>query len=405
MSSDTESTAAAIVATFDSLYTSRYCGLAASVLFIFDTFITFDREVACFWAQKRIGGGSLLFFANKWISMTVYGMSVVAFATFSSDKVSIPSPSMANLTATIRGSWSVERLIQFEICIIEVCSCSVFSIAFQAFSILQFVPGAAFSALRAFVLSRSKLLGVLVLALSLAPVGANLVLYGYQYSGENFPPFGCLTAYNAPPALNLRLASNLCNGTRSSLELPHSGVHLSSTTHRCRRCTHLHHLVKAEELGLQRTQGYATVHETLAAGYTLLRWNHIFCQSIRLECPPPRPFGECNAGSDPEASLVTVFTAPITAILISRFLLELQEAHQMVVKLDANDTLHSSRNPQDSAPSFISSLGGFVNPALSGSSDDNEGFDLQVRSPPQATGEEEGGAQTEETAASLIPSA
>lgn len=33
----------------------------------------------------------------------------------------------------------------------------------------------AFSALRAFVLSRSKPLGVLVLALSLAPVGANLV--------------------------------------------------------------------------------------------------------------------------------------------------------------------------------------------------------------------------------------
>ncbi len=32
-----------------------------------------------------------------------------------------------------------------------------------------------FSALRAFVLSRSKLLGVLVLALSLVPVGANLV--------------------------------------------------------------------------------------------------------------------------------------------------------------------------------------------------------------------------------------
>ncbi|RDX40349.1 hypothetical protein OH76DRAFT_1490356 [Lentinus brumalis] len=366
MSSDTESTAAAIVATFDSLYTSRYCGLAASVLFMFDTFITFDREVACFWAQKRIGGGSLLFFANKWISMTVYGMSVVAFATFSSDK-------------------SVERLIQFGKCIIEVCSCSVFSIAFQAFSILQFVPGAVFSALRAFVLSRSKLLGVLVLALSLAPIGANLVLYGYQYSGENFPPFGCLTAYNAPPALNLRLVA--WQSVQWHTLIPGTSAQWS------------------EELGLQRTQGYATVHETLAAGYTLLRWNHIFCQSIRLECPPPRPFGDCNAGSDPEASLVTVFTAPITAILISRFLLELQEAHQMVVKLDANDTLHSSRNPQDSAPSFISSLGGFVNPALSGSSDDNEGFDLQVRSPPQATGEEEGGAQTEETAASLIPSA
>ncbi|KAI0694553.1 hypothetical protein C8T65DRAFT_666534, partial [Cerioporus squamosus] len=51
-------------------------------------------------------------------------------------------------------------------------SCSLFSIAIQAMLILQFIPGAAFSALRAYVLSRSKLLGLLVFSLSLAPVGA-----------------------------------------------------------------------------------------------------------------------------------------------------------------------------------------------------------------------------------------
>ncbi len=44
---------------------------------------------------------------------------------------------------------------------------------------------AAFSALRAFVLSRSKLLGILVFALSLAPVGANLV--SDSYSGFLIP--------------------------------------------------------------------------------------------------------------------------------------------------------------------------------------------------------------------------
>lgn len=37
-----------------------------------------------------------------------------------------------------------------------------------------------FSALRAYVLSRSKILGVAVLALSLAPVGANLVSVSTQ---------------------------------------------------------------------------------------------------------------------------------------------------------------------------------------------------------------------------------
>ncbi|RDX54079.1 hypothetical protein OH76DRAFT_1398374 [Lentinus brumalis] len=39
---------------------------------------------------------------------------------------------------------------------------------------------------------------------------------------------------------------------------------------------------------------------------------------------------------------------------ISRFLLELQEANQMVVRLDPDDPLHSSRNPYDSTPSFVS---------------------------------------------------
>ncbi len=74
------------------------------------------------------------------------------------------------------------------------CSCSILQNTVVAFEILQFVPGAGescrascsrfrfsdssrqvFSALRAYVLSRSKLLGVFILALSLAPVGANLV--------------------------------------------------------------------------------------------------------------------------------------------------------------------------------------------------------------------------------------
>ncbi len=79
----------------------------------------------------------------------------------------------------------------------------------------------------------------------------------------------------------------------------------------------------------------------------------------------------------------------ITAILISRFLLELQEANHTVVKLDANDPLHSSRNAWDSTPSFISSLGGFINPNHWAQSDDDGSIELQVRSPSEALGEKE----------------
>ncbi len=78
----------------------------------------------------------------------------------------------------------------------------------------------------------------------------------------------------------------------------------------------------------------------------------------------------------------------ITAILVSRFLLELQEANHTVVKLDADDPLHSSRNPWDSTPSFISSLGGFINPSCSAQSDDDDGIELQDHSTSEALGEE-----------------
>ena len=51
-------------------------------------------------------------------------------------------------------------------------------------------------------------------------------------------------------------------------------------------------------------------------------------------------------------------------LLISHFLLDLQEADRSVLKLDPNDPLHSSRDPYDSTPSFISSIGAFISPHL-----------------------------------------
>ncbi|KAI0704179.1 hypothetical protein C8T65DRAFT_784957, partial [Cerioporus squamosus] len=138
----------------------------AIVVLIFDSFITFDQDVACFWNTKWTGA-SLLFFTNRWISITVYVMTLCGMT-------------------------------------VDVRSCSSFGQATYAISILQFVPGAVFSALRAFVLSRSKPIGFIVLALSLVPVGANLVKYGQHLSGENFPPFGCLETDSISVALNFR---------------------------------------------------------------------------------------------------------------------------------------------------------------------------------------------------------
>ncbi len=99
----------------------------------------------------------------------------------------------------------------------------------------------------------------------------------------------------------------------------------------------------------------------------------------------------------------------ITAILISRFLLELQEANQVVVRLDPGDPLHSSRHPYDSTPmaTLISSLGGFVNPALNevrSEDHDDDGCELQIRSRLEH-GEEDREVLAESCQAAASPSA
>ncbi|RDX49202.1 hypothetical protein OH76DRAFT_562518 [Lentinus brumalis] len=183
--------AAASVALFDALYTAGYCGLAATIVFFYDAFVTFDREVSCVWTAKWTGG-SFLFIANKWISMLYYIVALVTSATFPSNKLFLIRYGAGGDSDTAVLSW-------------------------------------VFSALRAFVLSKSKLVGILVLALSLAPVGANMVKFGYQVSGENISPFGCLGTDNETEALTTRR------------------IHISSAAHSCRHITRLHHLGKYKQ--------------------------------------------------------------------------------------------------------------------------------------------------------------
>ncbi|RDX49166.1 hypothetical protein OH76DRAFT_1483375 [Lentinus brumalis] len=335
MSSDPDS-AAATVAIFDALYTGNYCAVAGAVLFIFDTLLTFDREVAYFWTAKRVGGASLLFFANKWISMTVCVMVLVGFASPPSDVVS-----------SLIWSHGKSDLNQ---------SCSLFVIARRAMVTLQYVPGAAFSALRTYVLSRSKPLGLFVAVVTLAPAGANLDHEVVIISRAPLIAADMILIYITWATLSGWTAlTNIQQSKRPKLSdvLFRGGV--------------IYFVI-----------------------LFLLNVLHLVFSATSL------------ASDDGTASFITEFTAPITAILTSRFLLELQEANHM---LDADDPLHSSR-ALDSRPSFISSLGGFVNPALLTRSDDDDGIELQVQSHSAGPGKEEGrGQMAPEVAASSCSTA
>ncbi|RDX49203.1 hypothetical protein OH76DRAFT_1483407 [Lentinus brumalis] len=338
MSSDAATGAAAIVALFDSLFTGAYCQQAASVLFIYDTFVTFDREVTCFWTGQWTGA-PLLFFANKWVSIVYYAMTFAELAHFSSDK----------------------RLVH------ELQNCSVVQNAVVAFEFLQFVPGAVFSALRAYVLSRSKLLGVLILALSLAPVGANLVDYGYQLSGENLPLIGCVELNNETEPIILRLGSRY-----------HISVILISRVPLIIADTILIYITWAK-LGSRGTLTGIRQSKRLSLSAILFRDGTIYFVVLFVLNVLHLVLSATGIAGNEQGSYMTEFTVPITTVLLSRFLLDLQEANQTVVRLDCDDPLHSSRDPYD-VPSFISSLGAFINPDLLTRSDDE--LDWEVPSSP-----------------------
>ncbi|TFK83871.1 hypothetical protein K466DRAFT_602486 [Polyporus arcularius HHB13444] len=317
MSSDEGGRAAAIVDLYNIVSTGNYCDVATSVLFIYDAIVTFNREVACFFSTGPTGA-SFLFFANKGVSLTFYVMQLIGFMAYPSN----------------------QRLV---------------------------LPLRIFAALRAFVLSKSKLLGLLVLTLSAAPAAANLVPFGYGLSGVILAEYGlgCLSTDNTTPDITLKydlrwlvvyavkLAAYQATNTVTIISrAPLIAADILLI------CITWSKLSSRDTLKVIRQSKRLTLSDKILCNGTVyfivLSLLNILHLTLSLLSATINGTG---------SSFVTLFTAPITAILVSRFLLELQEANRMVVRLDPDDPLYSSRSPYESdTPSFISSLGGFINP-------------------------------------------
>ena len=67
------------------------CVELPKVLYIYDAIVTSDRAAECFLSLiTRPTGASVLFIANKVISLIVSAMELGVFASFPSDKASVP---------------------------------------------------------------------------------------------------------------------------------------------------------------------------------------------------------------------------------------------------------------------------------------------------------------------------
>ena len=84
-----------------------------AAIFLYDVILTFDHEVAYIWTAARArSGASLLFHANKWISILVSVMELIQFASFPSDEVSSLALCLAYDLTNLRG-WCISLVFDW----------------------------------------------------------------------------------------------------------------------------------------------------------------------------------------------------------------------------------------------------------------------------------------------------
>ncbi|RPD57173.1 hypothetical protein L227DRAFT_613789 [Lentinus tigrinus ALCF2SS1-6] len=217
--------------------------------------------------------------------------------------------------------------------------------------IAQYIPWAVFTGLRAFALCRSWFLSLLAFALSMVSVVINLVDYAFGVGGVNVSLFGCITVEGISLDLakkgsvpTLTILSRTCLISADALLV---GITWSRLSRR----------------GLRHVESTNLFTEVLLRDGTLYFIILLIMNSLHLT------FSLLAIAGVPlqAVSLIPLFTEPLTANLISRFLLNLQSVNQKVTGEDFQTTHGGSGDHADSlvfqrvvgsiASSFDPSLG------------------------------------------------
>ncbi|RPD68588.1 hypothetical protein L226DRAFT_517059 [Lentinus tigrinus ALCF2SS1-7] len=176
----------------------------------------------------------------------------------------------------------------------------------------QYLPWAAFAAMRAYALGgRHWPLAVTVLLLGLVPYGINMIQYGKGLTGIVDPIVGCASI---TPGLSPELGQRftiVSRTTQIALDLLLVGITWRT--------------IPRQGHGMGSSSFTAVV---LRHGNVMLVLNtlHLALTLVSIEVVPSTP-----------ASIITLFTLPLTAILVSRFLLDLQYANREAVHLHSGD--------------------------------------------------------------------
>ncbi|RPD68569.1 hypothetical protein L226DRAFT_617443 [Lentinus tigrinus ALCF2SS1-7] len=296
MSSDTEPDTTAIAEAIASAI-ANYCVIAGIVFLLYEYSITFGREVDLFWT-RRFTGATALFLANKYITLLNHLIDLSLFIPFHvSDKTCV---------AFLHSRYSPTELCESPDVIFKLKR------SHPSITVNIYHGPVPFSAImiRALALCKSWLLSVPVFVLLLVPLGAN---FSVKIYGVNDPAVGCGMGETIDPTTALKYVSLilLC-------------VLLISRT-----C-----LIVADVLLiviiLWRIPRHALVRAfTRRNAKTLL--DVLYCHGIVYFLVLLILNTLHIVFSFTSISEITYFTEPLTAVLVSRFLMDIQEASQRTV--------------------------------------------------------------------------
>ncbi|KAI0738482.1 hypothetical protein C8Q80DRAFT_1347730 [Daedaleopsis nitida] len=289
---------AELTAYFNELRINAFCEFAAAAFFIYEFIVLFGSEVEYFW-RSRITGASILFLLSRYLTLTYFLINVAAYLPVFTDN-SVCNPLLNNLnTAFCR----------------------------------------AFSALRAYALSRSRVWMTIVFILSLAPVGVNVTSDVLAHIGGAIDPvFGCVGTISVIPtpsedAIEL-IISRGCLILADALLI---GIMLWSTDVGSIGDNVLLRIIKPRSL-----------QTLLVRDGTIYFIVLLVLNVLHLTFSLQTTFGSLDGGG----SNIVIFTDPCTAVLVNRFLLHLQEAGSRTLRVNTEDPLHMESR-ELSTPSFV----------------------------------------------------
>ncbi|TFK80697.1 hypothetical protein K466DRAFT_648600 [Polyporus arcularius HHB13444] len=277
--------ASALALEYTSLAANSYGRVACAALLSYDYLLTLDKEVELFW-NWRSTGATALFMVNRYLVMILRLANLVGF---------MPMPDQR---------------------------CAIAAKIALGFTLLQYIPWAMFAALRAFALSRYRSLSMSIFLLSITTPAVNISLYPLGFTGYYDHIFGCTVI----DPLSLALSRKFVIICRTCFLVADLLLILItwSTISRPR-------IVDSVSRGYTGYTSGFTLADVLLQNGTMYFFVLLILHSLHLIlslCSVHVALQSLSYG------YVTVFTESFTALLVSRFLLDLQEAHRNACDAD-----------------------------------------------------------------------